>query len=92
MTYEPKVNDYVLWNDGKGVEGWVYFKCKEYVTIEISVRPKDEINYQCCSLHRNERVLVLCYNKQWKQLEYVTSRESVYEEENCLEMVGESVR
>jgi len=91
MIYEPKVNDYVFWNDGKGVAGWVYFKCKEYITIEISVRPKDEINYQCCSLHRNERVLVLCYNKQWKQLEYVTSRESVYEEENCLEMVGESV-
>lgn len=82
MTYEPQVNDYVIWS--KGVEGWVYFKDKEYITIEASVRPKDRINYQCCSIHRNERVLVVCYPEQWKELVYIKSRESVYEEEKEL--------
>lgn len=77
MKYEPQVNHFVRWN--KGIEGWVYFKSKKYLTIEVSVRPKDEENYQCCSLHRNERLLVLCYHEQWDDLEYVESRESVYE-------------
>ena len=90
MSYEPQVNDYVKWT--KGVEGWVYFRDKEYVTIEASVRPKDDTNYQCCSIHRNERLLVVCYKEQWNELKYVKSRESVYEEEeNCLEMVGKSI-
>lgn len=75
MKYHPKVNDYVKWK--KGVEGWVYFRDDEYITIEISVRPKDELNYQCCSLHRNERALVVCYHSQWEELEYITSRKSV---------------
>jgi hypothetical protein len=75
MKYYPKVNDYVKWK--KGVEGWVYFRDDEYITIEISVRPKDELNYQCCSLHRNERSLVVCYRVQWEELEYITSRKSV---------------
>lgn len=74
MNYDPQVNDYVKWN--KNIEGWVYFKDKEYITIEISVRPKNIENIQHCSLHKNERVLVLCYRQQWKQLEYVKSRKS----------------
>lgn len=86
MTYEPQVNDYVKWR--KGVEGWVYFKCEEYITIEHSVRPKDKVNYHACSIHRNERLLVVCYHSQWKELEYVRSRKSIYEEEECLEVVG----
>jgi hypothetical protein len=77
MSYDPKVNDYVKWS--KGVEGWVYFKSKEYITIEYSVRPKDEVNYECCSIHANERLLVLCYNEDWNQLEYVKTRQSIYE-------------
>ncbi len=79
MKYDPRVNDYVKWNNGKGVEGWVYFKGKEYITIEVNVRPKDCENLQACCLHANERLLVLCYINQWKELEYVRSRESVYE-------------
>jgi hypothetical protein len=83
MTYEPQVNDYVKWT--KGVEGWIYFKDKEYITIEYSVRPKDEVNLECCPIHKNERLLVICYNEQWKELEYITSRKSIYEEtEKCL--------
>jgi len=80
MSYEPQINDYVKWK--KGVEGWVYFKDKEYITIEELVRPKDDTNYQCCSLHRNDRLLVVCYREQWNELEYVKTRESVHEEEN----------
>jgi len=78
--YEPQVNDYVEWNNRHKLEGWIYFKDKEYLTIEISVRPKDCDNYQACCLHRNERVLVLCYRNQWKELKYVKSRNFRYEE------------
>ena len=86
--YEPQVNDYVKWKPH--VEGWVYFKDKEYITIEIGVKPKDEQNYQACSIHRNERLLVICYNSQWKELQYVKTRESIHEEEKqYMETVGE---
>jgi hypothetical protein len=77
--YTPNVNDYVKWT--KGVEGWVYFKDSEYITIEYVVRPKDEVNLECCPIHTNERLLVLCYSEQWKELEYVKTRKSKYEEE-----------
>ena len=90
MTYRPQVNDYVEWT--KGVEGWVYFRDDEYITIEYIVRPKDQVNYQCCPIHANERLLVVCYKEDWKHLKYVKSRESIYEEEqNCMALVGESV-
>ena len=37
-------------------------------------------------------VLVLCYKGQWKELKYVKTRESIYEEEkDNLEMVGEGI-
>lgn len=85
--YEPEVNDYVIWKNG--VQGWVYFKCSEYITIEDSVRLKNEQNYDACSIHRNERLLVLCYHSQWKELEYIKSRQSIYEKEgNDLETLG----
>jgi len=80
MSYSPKVNDYVIWNKNK-VEGWIYFADSEYITIEIKVTPKNCENYEACSLHRNDRLLVLCYASQWKELEYVKTRQSVYEEE-----------
>ena len=85
--YSPKVNDYVQWT--KGVEGWVYFKGKEYITIEANVRPKDSQNYEACSLHSNDRLLILCYKNQWNELKYITSRESVYED---VEIMGKSIR
>jgi hypothetical protein len=81
MNYEPQVNDYVIWDNRKGVEGWVYFKDEEYITIEHIVRPKDELNLECCPIHRNERLLVICYAEQWKELKYIKSRQSIYEEE-----------
>ena len=77
--YKPSLNDYVSWT--KGVEGWVYFVDKEYITIETNVFPKDEQNIRACSLHKNNRVLVLCYKEQWNQLEYVGYRVNKYSEE-----------
>lgn len=72
MSYLPEVNDYVRWvND---IEGWVYFKCKGYITIEQSVRLKTPENYEACPLHRNERLLVLCFQHQWNQLEKIGYR------------------
>lgn len=89
MHYTPKTNDYVLWDNGKGVEGWVYFRDDEYITIEYIVRPKDEENYECCPIHKNERLLVVCYREDWNQLKYVKSRESIYEkEQDCMAMVN----
>lgn len=80
MRYEPKVNDYVKWHKKKySLEGWVYFRDNDYITIEVNVRPKNCENYQACCLHQNERLLVLCYNNQWSELEYVRSRESINE-------------
>jgi hypothetical protein len=72
MRYTPKVNDYIKWK--KGIEGWVYFMCNDYITIETSVWEKDAENYEHCKLHRNDRVLVLCYRNQWNELSYVKSR------------------
>ena len=88
MSYKPQINDYVTWKNN--IEGWVYFKDEEYITIEVCVRPKDRENYRACSLHRNDRLLVLCYKNQWSELTYVESRESVYEEKKTsVETVGE---
>lgn len=78
MSYTPQVNDYVTWKNG--LEGWIYFVDKEYLTIELFVRPKDPQNYQDCSIHRNERLLLICYKSQWKELVYVTSRKSIFED------------
>jgi len=82
--YEPKVNDYVLWKQSVGddIEGWIYFKCSDYITIEINVKPKPEEDFAHSRFHKNERTLILCYNKSWKNLKFVKSRKSVYDEVN----------
>ena len=83
LTYSPQVNDYVIWNkspDGKGshsVEGWVYFKCPEYITIETKVWPKPIEDQPIGTFHRNERVLVICYVQFWNDLTYIQSRPSI---------------
>jgi hypothetical protein len=66
--------------ENKGQEGWVYFKHEEYITIETDVWEKNKENYEVVPIHRNDRVLVLCYNYQWNELTYIKSRKSVYEE------------
>ena len=77
--YEPQVNDYIKWKPH--VKGWVYFKHEEYIPIETAVWQKDHENYACCSLHRNDRVLVLCYRNQWKELDHVGYRTDKYSED-----------
>ena len=76
--YEPCVNDYVIWNDL--VQGWGYYKDTEYLTIEISVVPKSNQSYRDCKIHANNRVLVLCYKNDWNKLQYVKSRDSIYDD------------
>jgi hypothetical protein len=78
MSYVPKVNDYVRWKNN--IEGWVYFKDIQYITIEIGVRPKSIEDYENSSIHRNDRSLVLCYEDQWKELTYIKSRKSIDDE------------
>lgn len=79
-TYIPEINDYVIWDKGKfSVEGWVYFVDKEYITIEVGVKPKHPESYQDMPLHQNNRLLIVCYVQSWHQLKYVTSRSSKYE-------------
>ena len=91
MSYEPEVNDYVTWK--KDVEGWIYFKDREYVTIEMSVTPRHHEDVGHTPFHRNDRLLVLCYSEQWNELKYVKSRTSIHgQEENRMEIVGESIR
>jgi len=81
--YRPKVNDYVKWKDSLGrlTQGWVYFVSDEYITIEISVRCKDEENIKHCSLHEKTHTLVLCFPENWKELDYVKTRASKYSDE-----------
>lgn len=76
--YKPRLNDYVTWK--KGVEGWVYFVDQEYITIETQVIPKDKEDLQHSPLHKNKRLLVLCYHDQWNELTYEGYRENKYSE------------
>ena len=89
MSYIPKVNDYVRWIDPPFhcEEGWVYFVCPEletapgfpdhprYITIEIGVRdkPKDDA-FNGTNLHSKIHTLLLCFEHDWKNLEYIKSR------------------
>ena len=77
MHYTPKVNDYVKWTDslGKVIEGWIYFFCSEYITIEIGVRDKCDENIKDCPIHKKTHCLVLCFNENWNQLEYIKRRD-----------------
>jgi hypothetical protein len=78
--YMPKVNDYVVWDRGKygNNEGWVYFVDKEYITIEVGVKPRPVT--QCRSgkqpRHRMIHTLLVCHSQFWEELEYVKSRKS----------------
>lgn len=76
--YSPRLNDYVTWK--KGVEGWVYFVDKEYITIETSVTPKDEEDLVHSPFHKNTRLLVICYKNQWNELNVIGYREDKYSE------------
>ena len=78
MSYTPRVDDYVIWNTTpETFKGWVYFKCEQYITIEIGVKDKPD---ELVGFHKKTHCCVLCFPENWDQLEYITSRESVYHE------------
>ena len=76
--YVPKVNDYVVWDQGEyGYnEGWVYFADEEYITIEVGVKPRPQCqnSNRKKPLHKMIHTLLLCYPYQWHELKYVKSR------------------
>ena len=90
MSYEPEVNDYVVWDRGKygKDEGWVYFKgdpeverkgfntCPRYITIETGVKPKPNDDYTKNDKHQYIHTLLLCGHNFWGQLKYIKSRKS----------------
>ena len=78
--YDPKVNDYVIWDRGEygKDEGWVYFYGEEYITIETHVRPKplEQLDCNSSNPHKMIHTLLVCHAAHWKELEYVKSRKS----------------
>ena len=76
--YVPVIDDYVRWSKGdSNDEGWVYFVCDEYITIEIRVKDKCEQNIRDCPIHKKTHVLLLCYRQFWNELEYVKNRRNI---------------
>ena len=77
--YIPKVNDYVIWDRGQygKDEGWVYFFCEEYITIETGVKPRPDAECEG-SRHQFIHTLLLCHAQYWKDLQYVKSRKSAH--------------
>ena len=74
-SYSPKLDDYVKW---KNDEGWVYFVCPDYITIEVRVKDKCEQNIKDCPLHKKTHVLLVCYSFQWNELKYIKNRRNTY--------------
>ena len=78
--YEPQIDDYVIWDSPGRTdlckdEGWVYFKCNDYITIETGVRPRPKCEYtNGKTLHKMVHTLVLCHEYHWHQLKWVKSR------------------
>jgi len=80
-TYFPEVDDYVMWNKGKySVEGWVYYKDTQYITIETGVKYKDEEDIVNCPIHHKTHTLVLCFPEYYHQLTYIKTRANKYDE------------
>tara|TARA_B100000085_G_scaffold284852_1_gene319039 strand:+ start:789 stop:1058 length:270 start_codon:yes stop_codon:yes gene_type:complete len=77
MTYVPEVDDYVIWGEHKG---WIYFKCDEYVTLEIGVKPKPNCEYTRQEKHKYIHTLLLCFPWDWKNLKYIHTRKNKYGE------------
>ena len=69
--YTPIVDDYVKWKD---IEGWVYYKGDEYITIEVGVKDKPKCEYTKEEKHKKIHCLVVCQTWFWDELEYVKNR------------------
>ena len=80
-TYVPEVDDYVKWNKGNHpVEGWIYYKDQEYITIEIGVKCKNMDNITACPIHQKTHTLVVCFPEYYHQLQYIKTRANKYDE------------
>ena len=70
--YVPEVDDYVVWKQKHfNDEGWVYFKCSSYITIEVGTKDKPD---EVVNLHKKTHILVVCQSQYWNKLEYVKNR------------------
>ena len=68
MHYIPKIDDYVTW---RNIKGWVYYIDETHLTIEISVKPKED---NLMPLHKKHHCLVVVQDFQYDELVYVKSR------------------
>ena len=72
--YEPKINDRVKWKDH---EGWVYFICPEYFTLELGIRPKNDNQG---SPHKKHHILLLVHNIFYNEVQCLGHRQSKYDD------------
>lgn len=78
MPYTPQIDDYVKWDHSGHVDqGWVYFKCDDYITIEVRVKDKPKCEYTKEQKHKKIHVLIVCYAQFWSQLEYLKNRRNI---------------
>ena len=75
--YQPEVNDYVKWKVklGQDLEGWVYFKSSDYITIEISTKPRPQCDLSTFK-HKRIHTCILCFPHDYQDLTYVATRPS----------------
>lgn len=76
MKYTPQINDYVQW---KSNEGWVYFVCESYITIEIGTKHKRSEQLINGTPHQKDHILLVCPNYHWEELKCIRRRESIYD-------------
>ncbi len=82
--YVPQVNDYVKWKKGPiTLEGWVYYRDEmdDYITIELGTKPKPYCTITRTHKHCKYHTLLLCYQNQWNELQYIKKRNSIYDED-----------
>ena len=67
-------------NEKRVKEGWK--ELSRYITIEIGVRDKHHCVYTSGKrmIHKKHHILLLCNDADWKDLQFVTKRESVYDD------------
>ena len=77
--YNPQVNDLVRWGEH---EGWIYYRDEEgeYISIEIHVKHKNCDQLLNGTSHRKDHILIVCYPQDWGDLEYIRSRNSIYDD------------
>ena len=68
MKYIPQIDDYVSW---RNVEGWIYYVDETHLTIEISVKPKED---DLVPMHKKHHCLVVVQHFNYDELVYVNSR------------------